>query len=126
MVHAFLRKDALVEVFTDNEWWDARCVVFNKNFVRVHYVGGLWLHLVLLRALPCCLPDYAYSFAHTRRIRAYTGDDEDDEWLAVDSDRIREHCGSSACALHPRLARPSCSARCTFRPFMVLHAPNPN
>ena len=45
-MHAFLRKDALIEVFADNEWWDARCVVFNKNFVRVHYVGGLW-HLLL-------------------------------------------------------------------------------
>ena len=37
----WLKKGALVEVYTDNEWWDATCILFNKNFVRVHYVGGM-------------------------------------------------------------------------------------
>ena len=41
MVHKWLKKGALVEVYADNEWWDANCILFNKNFVRVHYVGGV-------------------------------------------------------------------------------------
>ena len=41
MVHKWLKKGALVEVYADNEWWDAKCILFNKNFVRVHYVGGV-------------------------------------------------------------------------------------
>jgi len=40
MSRKWLRKGAIIEVFTENDWWDAEVIVFNKNFVRIHYVGG--------------------------------------------------------------------------------------
>ena len=36
----WLRKGATVEIFADNEWWNAEILAFNKEFVRIHYVGG--------------------------------------------------------------------------------------
>ena len=40
MSRKWLRKGAIIEVFTENDWWNAEVIVFNKNFVRIHYVGG--------------------------------------------------------------------------------------
>ena len=41
MSRKWLRKGALIEVFTDGDWWDAHVIAFNKNFFQVHYVGGV-------------------------------------------------------------------------------------
>ena len=121
MSRKWLRKGAIIEVFTDNDWWDAEVVVFNKNFVRIHYVGGssprpsrsaLRIHALSSRSighLDCCSqmqscsskPLLCGQYYLKKSVLAtedyrdmHTGDESEDEWLAQDSDRMREHSGA--------------------------------
>ena len=50
----WLRKGATVEIFADNEWWNAEILAFNREFVRIHYVGGGHpCPSLLVRVYPC-------------------------------------------------------------------------
>ena len=42
MVHKWLKKGALVEVYADNEWWDANCILFSTQAQSRHTTHALF------------------------------------------------------------------------------------
>jgi len=36
----WLREGATVEIFAENDWWDAKILAFNRKSVHIHYIGG--------------------------------------------------------------------------------------
>ena len=77
----FLRIGAQLEVFAEGDWWEARAVAFNENFVRVSYVGGACpAPCTLLRHFPPML-----ASARWRVLRRVLLD------APADSRRLRQH-----------------------------------
>ena len=77
----FLRIGNPLEVFAEGDWWEARAVAFNENFVRVSYVGGACpAPCTLLRHFPPML-----ASARWRVLRRVLLD------APADSRRLRQH-----------------------------------
>ena len=77
----FLRIGEQLEVFAEGDWWEARAVAFNENFVRVSYVGGACATpCTLLRHFPPML-----ASARWRVLRRVLLD------APADSRRLRQH-----------------------------------